>query len=76
MWQQLSRLPFTDIDSLKYEIKTKDVYKDFSNDKEMFDFTDCLAKSKYYCLCDRGVYRGFQMGSGQKISNSCHRVWR
>ena len=27
-----SRLLFTDADSLMYEIKTEDVYKDFSND--------------------------------------------
>ena len=31
-----------------YEIKTKDVYKDFSKDKEMFDFRNYLSKSKYY----------------------------
>ena len=35
-----SRLLFTDTDSLMYEIKTEDVYKDFSNDKEMFDFSN------------------------------------
>ena len=35
-----SRLLFTDTDSLIYEIKTKDVYEDFSNDKEMFDFSN------------------------------------
>ena len=33
-----SRLLFTDTDNLMYEINTKDVYEDFSNDKEMFDF--------------------------------------
>ena len=30
------------------EIKTEDVYKDFSNDKKMFDFSNCSTKSKYY----------------------------
>ena len=30
------------------EIKTEDVYKDFSNDKEMFDFSNYSTKSKYY----------------------------
>ena len=35
-----SRLLFKDNDSLMYEIKTEDVYKDFSNDKEMFDFSN------------------------------------
>ena len=38
-----SRLSFTDTDSLKYEIKTKDVYEDFSKNKEMFDFSNYLA---------------------------------
>ena len=31
-----------------YEIKTEDVYEDFSNNKEMFGFNNYLAKSKYY----------------------------
>ena len=31
-----------------YEIKTEDVYEDFSNDKEMFDFSNYSTKSKYY----------------------------
>ena len=39
---------FADTDSLKYEIKTEDVYEDFSNDKEMFDFSNYSTKSKYY----------------------------
>ena len=40
-----SRLLFTDTDSLMYEIKTEDVYRDFSNDK---DFSNYSTKSKYY----------------------------
>ena len=39
---------FTDTDSLMYEIKTKDVYKDFSSDKEMLDFSNYSTKSKFY----------------------------
>ena len=31
-----------------YEIKAEDVYKDFSNDKEMFNFSNYSTKSKYY----------------------------
>ena len=42
-----SRLLFTDTDSLMYEIKTEDVYEDFSNDKEMFDFSNYSTDSKY-----------------------------
>ena len=29
-------------------LKIEDVYEDFSKDKEMFDFNNYLAKSKYY----------------------------
>ena len=42
-----SRLLFTDNNSLMYEIKTGDVYEDFSKNKEMFDFSNYSAKSKY-----------------------------
>ena len=35
-----SRLLFTNIDSLTYEIKTKNVYEDFSKDKEILDFSN------------------------------------
>ena len=41
-----SRLLFTDTNSLMYEIKTEYVYKDFSKDKEMFDFSNHSTKSK------------------------------
>ena len=41
-----SRLLFTDTDSLVYEIKTEDVYKDFSSNKELFDFCNSTM-SKY-----------------------------
>ena len=34
--------------SLMYEIKSKDVYEDFSKDKKMCDFSNYSAKSKYY----------------------------
>ena len=43
-----SRLLFTYADILMYKIKTKGVYEDFSKDKEMFNFSNCSAKSKYY----------------------------
>ena len=39
---------FTNTDSLMYEIKTEDVYEDFNKDKELFDFTNYSAESKYY----------------------------
>ena len=39
---------FTATGSLIYEIKTKDVYADFSKDKGMLDFSNYSTKSKYY----------------------------
>ena len=39
-----SKLLFTEIDIIMYEIKTEDVYKDFSSDKEMNDFNNYLTK--------------------------------
>ena len=42
-----SRFLFTDADSLIYDIKTEDGYENFSKDKNCFDFSNYLAKSKY-----------------------------
>ena len=44
-----AKLLITDTDSLTYEIKAKDVYKDFLNDKEMFDNSDYPENSPYHC---------------------------
>ena len=44
-----ARLLFTDTDSLTYEIEAEDVYKDFWNDKDMFDNSDHMESSPYYC---------------------------
>ena len=43
-----TRLFFTDIKSLMYDIKTKDVNEDFSKDREINYFSNYSAKSKYY----------------------------
>ena len=37
-----------DTTSLMHEINTKNVYEDFSTDKEMFNFSNYWDKSKYY----------------------------
>ena len=42
-----SKLLFTDIDSLMYEIKTEHVYKDFRSDKKLFDFSNYPTNLKY-----------------------------
>ena len=43
-----SKVLFTDTGSLIYETKTEDVCKDWSDDKETFEFSDYSMKSKYY----------------------------
>ena len=35
-----SKLLFTDTDSLTYHIKTDDIYKDFKENSDLFDFSD------------------------------------
>ena len=38
-----------------YEIKIEDIYEEFSNDKEMFDSSNCLTKSQYYNDSNKSV---------------------
>ena len=39
---------FTDTDSFVYEIKTEDVYEDFYEDKNLFNYGDYPSNSKFY----------------------------
>ena len=39
---------FTDTDSLTYEIKSEDVYEEFSKHKHLFDFSNFSKDSKFY----------------------------
>ena len=50
-----AKLLFTDTDSLVYEIKMEDVYKDFYQDKNLFDFNDYLLDSKFFDLANKKV---------------------
>ena len=50
-----AKLLFTDTGSLTYEIETEDVYKDFWNDKDMFDNSDYPENSPYYCNANKKV---------------------
>ena len=59
-----SKLLFTDTDSLICEIKTEDVYGDFSSDKEMFDFSNYSTKSKYYDDSNKLVIRKMKNKTG------------
>ena len=43
-----AELLFTDTDSLTYEIKSEDVYKEFFKRKHLFDFRNFSKDSKFY----------------------------
>ena len=43
-----AKLLFTDTDSLTYNIRTEDIYKDFWDDKDKFDFSDYDKNSGFY----------------------------
>ena len=43
-----SKLLFTDTNSFMYEIKTEDVYEDFSSKIGTLDFSNYSTKSKFY----------------------------
>ena len=51
---------FADTDSLTYEIEAEDVYKDFWNDKDMFDNSDYPENSPYYCNANKEVIGKFK----------------
>ena len=42
------KLLFTDTYSLVYEIKAEDVYEEFCQDKNLFDFSDYPSDSKFF----------------------------
>ena len=42
------KLLFTDTDSLVYQIKTDDVYKDFYKDKDLLDLSDYPPELKFF----------------------------
>ena len=46
-WQQINII-IHKYCQLMYEIETKNIYDDFSNNREMFDFSNYSATSKYY----------------------------
>ena len=55
-----ARLLFTDTDSLMYEIEAEDVYKDFWNNKDMFDNSDCPEISPCYCNVNKKIIGRFK----------------
>ena len=55
-----AKLLFTDTDSLTYKIEAENVYKDFWNDKDMFDNSDYRESSPYYCNANKKVIGKFK----------------
>ena len=55
-----AKLLFTDTDSLTYEIEAEDVYNDFWNDKDMFNNSDYLESSPYYCNVNKKIIGRFK----------------
>ena len=47
-----------------YEIKTQDVYEDFSSGKEIFDFTNYWTTSEYYDDSNKLVIRKMKDKTG------------
>ena len=55
-----AKLQFTDTDSLTYLIKMQDLYKDFHEDKHLFDFSDYPENSPYHCNSNKKVVGKFK----------------
>ena len=55
-----AKLLFTDTDSLTYEIKVEDVYKDFWNDKDKFDNSDYSENSPFFNKTNKKVIGKFK----------------
>ena len=62
-----SILLFTDTDIVMCETKTEEVYKDFSNDKEMLDFSKYFAELKYYDDSEKIVVGQMKMKQVMKL---------
>ena len=60
-------LMFTDTDSLTYEIKTDDIYKDMEKDKNLYDFSEYPENHPLYGICNKKVIGKFKDETGDKI---------
>ena len=60
---------FTDTGSLVYEIKTEDVYEDFSGDKNLFDFSDYPLISKFFDYINKKF-----IDNMKRIQSKLHRI--
>ena len=70
---ELSYYLLTLTQSLTYEIETEDVYKNFWNDKDMFDNSDYPENSPNYCNANKKVNGKFK---DEACTRSCYRICR
>ena len=61
-----AKLLFTDTDSLCYELKTDDIYKDIWDNKELFDLSDYPTDHKYHDSTNKKVLGKFKDETGSK----------
>ena len=62
---------FTDTDSVVYEIQTKDVYEDFYEDKNLFDFSEYPLDSKFFNPVNKKLIATMKDDSKGKIISEC-----
>ena len=60
---------FTDTDSLAYEIKSEDVYKDFFKWKDLFDLSNYSKNSKFFDDANKKVIEKMKDEFGGVIIN-------
>jgi len=63
------KLLFTDTDSLCYQIKTKDLYKDMFEMKEYFDFSEYPENHMCYDVTNKKIIGKFKCETNGKIMN-------
>jgi len=66
-YNENSKLLFTDTDSLCYEIKTEDVYKDMMHDKDLYDFSDYTTDHPLFDTTNKKVIGKMKDEAGGKI---------
>ena len=64
-----AELLFTDTDSLTYEIKSENVYEEFSQRKDLFDFTNYSKDSKFFDETNKKVIGKMKEEFGGVIVN-------
>ena len=69
-----AKLLFADTDSLVYEIKIEEVYEDFYEDKNLFDFSDYPLDSKFFDPVNKKVIGKMKNEFKGKIINGFIRL--